>query len=67
MAAVTAWGIQQQRHHLGGGDRAKGKRKVDSSNWRRAEERWGHCYPLSTLTLLGWGQSVLRGQQHGRL
>ena len=36
MAAVTAWGIQQQRHHLGGGDRAKGKRKVDSSNWWRA-------------------------------
>lgn len=67
MAAVTAGSIQQQRHQLGGGDGAKGKRKVDSSNWWRAEEGRGLCHALSTLALLGWGQCRLRGQQHGRL
>lgn len=66
-AALVAWGIQQQRHQLGGVHGAEGERKVGSSDRWGAEEWWGHFHPLGTLTLLGRGQSLVRCQQHGGL
>lgn len=50
-----------------GVDRAEGKRKVGSSNGWGAEEWWSHGHPLSTLTLLGLGQGLVRRQQQGGL
>lgn len=67
MAAVTAKCVHQQRHRLGGVYRAEGEGKVGPSDRRGAEEWWGHCHPLSTLALLGWGQSLVRCQKHGGL
>lgn len=54
MAAVAARCGRQQRHQLGvrTGPRGKGRLAL-----RGAEEWWSHCRPLSTLALLGWGQS----------
>lgn len=67
MAAVIARSVQEQGHQLWGVDRAEGKRKVGSSNGWGAEEWWSHSHPLSTLTLLGLGQGLVRRQQQGGL
>lgn len=61
---VTSRNIPQWRHHLGGLDRINRKRKVGPLKWWGAEEWWGHCYPLNTLTVLRGGQSLVRSQQH---
>lgn len=66
VAAVTASNVHQQWHQLGGVDRAKGERKVGPSHRGGAEE-WGGHHPLSTLTGLAGGQSLVRSQQHGGL
>ena len=67
MAAVTAQGVQQQWHQLGGMHRAEGKGKVGSSDRWGAEEWGGHRPSLGALILQVWAQSLVRCQQHGRL
>lgn len=65
MAAVIAKSIHQQGCQLGGVHGAEGEGKAGSPNGWGAEEGWGDCRPLSTLSLGGWGQSLVRCQQHG--